>query len=72
MKPPHKQETRTQLRTRAEPKPSVQTGEVAGNRLNRTSLVQITEYHIHTPYRKGVVYSSIHYSDTQLSNSDSK
>lgn len=60
IKPPHKQETRTQLRTREEPKPSVQTGEVAGNRLNRTFLVEITECHIHTHIQEGgslLIYS---------------
>lgn len=62
IKPPHKQETRTQLRTRAEPKSSVQTGasgEVAGNRLNGSFLVEISEHCIHTRPEGGslLIYS---------------
>lgn len=61
IKPPHKQEMRTQLRTRAEPN-SVQTGasgEVSGNRLNSPFLVEITQHHIHTPQEGGslLIYS---------------
>lgn len=61
IKPPHKQETKTQLRTRAEPN-SVQTGasgEVSGNRLNSRFLVAITQHHIHTPQEGGslLIYS---------------
>lgn len=60
--PPHKQETKTQLRITAEPNSSVQTGasgEVAGNRFNSPFLVQITEHHIHTLQEGGslLIYS---------------